>query len=198
MLGRSIFSALLAGAFLSTSVSFGADKIEVAGYGGGISIRDGGGTHALVGGSVAGAVLDKLRLFGEFSFAPLGSASLASSVEGIDVQAHASAKLYNFGGGFDYSFGSSTRAVPYVLGVIGIGHSAIAATGVGTMGTVRATADLSESSNAVYYGGGGGIRLYAGPHWGIKPEFRYQRYQDSGGGVNTFAYTVGLFFQFGK
>ena len=200
MFGRLTFQApaLLAGAFLLTSVTWADGKMELAGYGGGISIDQGGGTHAIIGGSVGAAIVDKLRVFGEFNYAPLGSASFAGDVEGVSVLAHVSQKLYNFGGGVEYGFGSSTRAVPYVLGAIGIGHSALTGTGTGSMGSVRASADISESSNALYFGGGGGIRLYAGQHWGIKPEFRYQRYQQSEGGGNTFVYTVGLFFQFGK
>jgi hypothetical protein len=47
-------------------------------------------------------------------------------------------------------------------------------------------------------GAGGGVRIYAGKNWGFKPEVRYQRYQLSGGYINTAIFSGGVFYQFGK
>jgi hypothetical protein len=187
---------LLSGAFLLASLAYADSSIEIAGYGGGMTLDQSGGTHAVAGGS-AGIHFGKAAVFGEFNYVPLASASASGNVMGISVTSQGSEKLYNFGGGFTYDFGSSTRVVPYVLGVLGVGHSSVKATGsAANLGPFSISVNASD--NAVYGGGGAGVRLYAGQHWGIKPEVRFQRYQQSGGGGNTVLYTVGLFYQFGK
>jgi hypothetical protein len=183
-------SCLLAGTLLFSASAFADGKGEVAGFGGGIAIAGGVGVHPLFGGSAGFRVVDHLRIFGEFSYAPLASASL--SVSG--VSATGTDKLYNFGGGVDYSFGSSKRVVPYILGAVGVGHESASA----TAGASGVSFSASLTSNSVYLGAGGGLRIYAGNNWGIKPEFRYQRYTSSGGGSNSADFTVGVFYQFGK
>jgi hypothetical protein len=184
-------SCLLAGALLFSAVAFADDgKVEVAGFGGGIALGGGGGTHAIFGGEAGVRVVQHLRLFGEFAVAPLASASLS----GGGVSASASDKLYDIGGGVDYSFGSSKRVVPYALLAVGVGHEV--ASGSASGGGISAS--VSISSNSVYLGFGGGVRLYAGNNWGVKPEFRFQRYTDSGGSSNSGVFTVGLFYQFGQ
>lgn len=190
---------LLAGASMSSQFLWAQGKPELAGFGGGITIDQGGGTHGVVGGTVGAEIVEKLRVFGELGYAPLGKASFAGNIEGVNVMSVASAKLYNFGGGIDYSFGSSkSKAAPYVVAALGVGHQSLSATGVAGSGTSRVTVDLSDSVNAVYFGVGGGVRLYAGKSWGIKPEFRYQRYHAADGSNNSALYTVGLFYQFGR
>jgi len=76
----------------------------------------------------------------------------------------------------------------------GVGHEVASATATGA----GVSATVSMGSNSAYLGAGGGVRLYAGDHWGVKPEFRYQRYTNSGGSSGSAVYTVGLFYQFGK
>ena len=189
-------SCLLAGAMLFAASAFAqGGKVEVAGFGGGLAIT-GGGINPLFGGSGDVRVTDHLRVFGEFTYSPLSSlatsaANEASSMTGAAVTA--SVKLIDFGGGVDYSFGSSKRVVPYVLGVVGVGHLAVSATA-----TIDGqTGSGSASNDSVYLGAGAGVRIFAGQSWGIKPEFRYQRY---GGSIasNSAVFTVGLFYQFGK
>jgi hypothetical protein len=189
-------SCLLAGTLLFSASAFADGAGEVAGFGGGTAIT-GGGVNPLVGGSAGYQVIDHLQIFGEFSVAPLASvaaaaASQASALTGVSVTAKET--LYNYGGGMDFSFGSSKKVVPYVVMAVGVGHFSASATA--TVGGVSGSG--SASSNSVYLGAGGGVRIYAGDHWGIKPEFRYQRYTDSGGGLNSANFTVGLFYQFGK
>jgi hypothetical protein len=186
-------SWLMAGAFLFSTSAFADDgKVEVAGFGGGTTIADGVGTHAMVGGSAGIRVVEHLHIFGEFSLVPLASASLSDSSAG--VTAHGTDRLYNFGGGMDYGFGSSKRVVPYVVAAVGVGHESASATAAASGTSVT----VSMTSNSVYLGFGGGVRLYAGNHWGVKPEFRYQRYTNSGGSSNSAVFTVGLFYQFGN
>ena len=188
-------SWLLAGAFLFSTLAFADDgKVEVAGFGGGTTIAGGVGTHAVVGGSASIRVIEHLHIFGEFSLVPLASTSLSDSSTGVTVNAHGTDRLYNFGGGVDYGFGSSKRVVPYVLVAAGVGHESASATATAS----GYSATVNMTSNSVYLGVGGGVRLYAGDHWGVKPEFRFQRYTASSGGSNSAVFTVGLFYQFGK
>jgi hypothetical protein len=183
---------LLAGSLFVSAAAFAQGGAgEVAVFGGGTTISSGGGTHALVGGSIGARVAGHLRIFGEFSVVPL--ASLTETSEGIT--ASGTDRLYNIGGGVDYSLGSSKTVVPYVLGAAGLSHDSVSATASG--GGISATVGMS--SNAAYYGVGGGVRIYVGHKWGVKPEVRYQRYTSSGGGSASAAnFTVGLFYDFGK
>ena len=188
-------SWLLAGALLFSAAAFAQDgKVEVAGFGGGLAMT-GAGVNALAGGSGDVRVTDNLRVFGEFTYSPLSSlaasaANEASALTGVNVTAHV--KLFDFGGGIDYSFGSS-KVRPYALVALGVGHTSVSATA--TVDGVSGTG--SSSTDSAYVGVGGGVRIYAGQNWGIKPEFRYQRY---GGSLasNSAVFTVGLFYQFGK
>jgi hypothetical protein len=187
---------LLAGASFLSTITW-ANSFEVSGLGGGITVDDGGGTHPLFGGAAAFGLGDNFHLFGEFSYIPLpsssGSATLSS---GATVTGSQSAKLADFGGGLDYSFLSSqSKLRPYVVGAFGLAHT-FDTLSLSANGT---SASVSMGSNGFYAGAGGGVRLYVGKRWGLKPEVRYQRYQSTqGGGSNTVMYTVGVFYRFGE
>ncbi|SPE24743.1 hypothetical protein SBA3_110001 [Candidatus Sulfopaludibacter sp. SbA3] len=56
---------------------------------------------------------------------------------------------------------------------------------------------VSTSANSVYAAVGGGARVFLGQSWGLRPEFRYQRYLQNGG-LNVATFTMGFFFGFGK
>jgi outer membrane protein W len=186
--------AFLAGASFFSTIAL-AGGAEVSGFGGGITMDGGTGTHAALGGGAAYLLGDNVHLFGEFSYATLASASMSSGT----TTANASAKLASFGGGADYSFGSSSSKLrPYVLAALGVGHFYGTASADGFSATVGIANDL-------YTAVGGGVRLYLTKRWGLKPEVRYQRYESSqssllGGGIgssNSLLYTVGVFYQFG-
>jgi len=182
---------LLAGTLLfSISALAQGGKGEVVGFGGGTSLSGGAGTHGLFGGSAGARLTDHMHVFGEFAVVPLATAS--ATMEG--VTANGSEKLYNFGGGVDYSFGSSERAVPYVLVAGGLSHDSASA----TANAAGYTVTVGASANAAYYGAGGGMRLYIGKKWGIKPEVRFQRYTGSGSSTIGVDFAVGLFYQFGQ
>jgi hypothetical protein len=73
------------------------------------------------------------------------------------------------------------------MAALGAGHFSAGAEGVSV-----------SIGNSVYSGFGGGVRVYVGEHWGVKPEVRYQRYLSSvAQGTNSVLYTVGIFYQFG-
>jgi hypothetical protein len=187
---------LLAGASIFSTISW-ADGVEVSGSGGGVTLDGGGGTHAIIGATGAYRLGDHIHLFGEFGYSTLASSSFSTSANGVTVTGNASVKLANFGGGADYSFRSSEAKVrPYITAELGVGHFYGTGSGTGSNGN---SASVSIGvTNALYYGVGGGVRLYVGQHWGFKPEVRYQRYQSSLIGSNTVQYSVGLFYQFGK
>lgn len=180
---------LLAGVSLFSSVTWAAGGIEVSGLAGGAWYGGGGGTHPLVGAGAAFGLSDRFHLLAEFDYTPLGSASLTAD----GVSASGSSALFGFGGGVDYSFRDVEAKVrPYVAGVVGLDHSSASVSA-----TSAATGALSFSldTNSVYYGGGGGIRLFLGQKWGLKPEVRYQRSVDTGNGI---LFTLGFFYHFGQ
>jgi hypothetical protein len=173
---------------ISSSAFADDGKVEVAGFGGINYITSGGGTHAMGGGSLGVRAVEHLRVFGEFTYSQLGSLDASTQ----DVSASLKDKLYSFGGGVDYGFGSSQRAVPYVLGVLGDGHETY---GLSASAGGQSVSQNIETFNHFYAGFGGGVRLFVGEHWGFKPEVRYQRYTSSG--WNSVIATVGVFYQFG-
>jgi len=170
---------LFAGASVFSAIAWAAG-LEVSGFGGGMTLDGGVGTHGVFGGAAAYRIGDNLHLFGEFNHSTI----LSESISGVT----GTAGLSNFGGGADFSFGSSTSKLrPYMTAAMGAGHFSASAEGVSLTIT-----------NALYAGFGGGVRLYVGEHWGIKPEVRYQRYLSSLFQANSVLYTVGLFYQFGN
>ena len=183
---------LFAGAAVFSTVAWGGSA-EIDGFGGGITLNGGGGTHGLYGGSAGFGIGSNLHLFGEFSYSTLASTAFSTTSGGITVTGNASVNLVNYGGGADYSFGSS-RLRPYVIVAVGGGH--FYASGSGSGNGVSANASMTVA-NSFDTGVGGGVRMYVGKHWGFKPEIRYQRYQSSQLSGNTALYTVGLFYQFG-
>ena len=172
--------------FSLAGAAFGADppKGEVIAYGGGVSVSDGGGSHALVGAGVGGDVASRVHVFAEFSYIPMGSASFGESGSGYTASANASVKMVNFGGGMEVNVGQKAA------------RESVSATGTATVGGSSATSSLGSSANAVYIGGGGGVRFYVADHWGLRPEFRFLHYTNGGGNVAT--YTFGLFYRFGQ
>jgi hypothetical protein len=195
MLNSRIFSAfaILAGALLSSSPAWAAG--EVSGFGGGITINSGGGTHPLFGGAGGVQVGEHGLLFGEFSYSPLASATLSSADLGVsNASGSGSLHLATYGGGYDYSFGSSKTLVPYAVVALGAAVQTLSA----SASVAGVSASTSMSSTAFDFGFGGGVRFFATKRWGFKPEVRYQRMQASSGGNSTLSYSVGFFYSFGK
>jgi hypothetical protein len=92
-------------------------------------------------------------------------------------------KLANFGGALHINVADTTsKVVPYVALAGGLGHHWVE----------------GFSNNHGYFGGGAGVRVFAGKNWGVRPEFLYLRRQGDGGGDNTYRVSFGVFYQFGK
>jgi hypothetical protein len=89
-------------------------------------------------------------------------------------------KMANFGGGVNFGFPTKfDKLVPYVVVAGGLGRDT---TGSG--------------SNGAMFAAGFGARYFIGSNWGLRPEFRFQRYQDRG--LNTYVFTAGLFYRVGR
>ena len=179
--GLSIFSAF---AF--------AQGFEVSGFGAGMTMDSGIGTHGVYGGNAAFRLGDNVHLFGEVSHATL----LTENISGVS----AGGKVTNYGGGADVSFRSPTSRVrPYVAVGLGVGH--FYATGSGSANGSSVNLSLTVT-NALYAEIGGGARVYLGKHWGLKPEAVYTRYNSSNSGLlggtvassNAVQYKIGVFF----
>jgi hypothetical protein len=184
-------SCLLAGTLFFSATAFADDgKVELAGFGGLNHVTSGVGNHGIGGASIGVRVVNHLRLFGEFTYSQIGSINASTQ----DVSASLKDKVYGFGAGAEYGFAASRRVVPYVVGAVGDAHETYGLTA--SAGGQSASENLATFNHA-YFGGGGGVRFYAGDHWGFKPEVRYQRYTGTGGWTSIVA-TVGFFFQFGN
>lgn len=181
-------SLAIAGLLLPGSPSAWA-QAEIGAYGGGAHFA--GGTHAVVGGTVGVHASEVFQVSGEANYIPLGSSSFSAAGLG---SSSSSAKLLNFGGGVAVGIPTSGgKVVPYVVAVAGVGHFTSGISGTGLLSGVAG----SSASNSAYVGGGTGLRLMLGKSWGFRPEVRYQRYVQNGGG-NLLLFTGGIFLQFGK
>jgi len=190
MFNRRVFRTLafLAGVSVFSTLAC-AQSGEVTGYAGGVYSNAGdlvqisgvhGGTSAYFGGAAGLGLGSNLHLFFD-----LGHGTIASgSTSGVGITQTET----NIGFGSDYGFGSSTRAIPYVVGEIGIGHGNSTASGGGVT--------VSSPSNEAYFGGGGGGRFFLGKSWGVKPEVQFRRYNSDS--INTVIFSAGIFYQFGK
>jgi hypothetical protein len=150
-----------------------------------------GNHHVAFGGSGAYNFAEMGAIGFDYSYQMLGSETLS----GVSVSGH----IQNYGGVYRAYLTKSSRVVPYVL-VAGGGLSETEAASAGSI-------KVSVSQNGYYIGFGGGASIYAGPNWGIRPEFRYERQHFSAttvDGVSLAAYgqnyalgTISVFYQFG-
>ena len=94
-----------------------------------------------------------------------------------------------YGGALRFNLAPNDKVVPY--GVFGGGGARLTGSESG----------VSVGSNGGYFGLGGGAAIYCGKNWGIRPEFRYNRFYYTfdgiSGNTNVLTATAGLFFQFG-
>jgi hypothetical protein len=147
--------------------------------------------HFTFGPSVVYNLNQVVAVGGEYSYQNLGSETLS----GVTGSGH----LQTYGGVVRFSFSDSARAVPYAL--VGVGGTDLRA--VASAGNISASA----GQTGLYYAFGGGVSLFAGPRWGIRPEVRYSRQQynattiegtpSAAFGQNDITATVAIFYQFG-
>lgn len=127
-----------------------------------------GVTKASLGGAVGATFAHNSVLFAETTYAPIG--------EGV--------KLLNWVAGVDIGFSTRVdRLVPYFTAFGGLGQW---------------SGNGARAENNATFGAGFGARYFLGPRWGFRPEFRWQRYQEAAGGVNSYSFAAGLFYRFGS
>jgi hypothetical protein len=90
--------------------------------------------------------------------------------------------LLDFNAGVKFSLLQRDMFEPYALVALGGGHFS--------------AGSFSETRFGVH--AGFGTRVYVGRSWGIQPEVRWARYFFDGPDVNTFRYTGGVFYQWGR
>ena len=136
--------------------------------------------HVFLGASAAYNVLPNVALGFEYNYQLLGS----TTQFGVTESGH----LQLVGPVVRVALSESSHVVPYVLGDGGYANVHASA----SAGSISASA----SQNGSYFGFGGGASIYAGPNWGVRPEFRYDRIH-VGSGTNDVQGLVSVFYQFG-
>ncbi len=169
--------------------------VEGSGFIGGISLSNGGGNHVHLGGSFGAAARERLFVFGELGYAPLTGRSITTVVDGSPVRISTSVKLLDVGGGLQFILTSGEKFEPYIVGAVGAGR--VSSSGSAHVPGTNLDVSTSSSDTKARLGGGAGFRYYLGEKWGIRPEFRVDRYFGDEGST-AFRYTVGIFYQFGE
>jgi len=182
-----IFIAIVACLAVS-SYAFGADlekgQVEATGL---VGIVTGIGTHTVIGVGGGKAIRDNISLNGEFSYIPLGSAS----VNVLGVQSSYSAKALTFDFGVQYQFKQIGKFDPYAG--LGVGWVRTSSSSSVTSSIAGFNLSGGGSANNAFVKFGGGGRYYMGDNWGFKPELMVFA------GSNTFArISGGIFYMFGK
>jgi hypothetical protein len=88
-----------------------------------------------------------------------------------------------------FNFMPSKKVVPYAI--VGVGYYRLTVSFSG----------ITQVADGYYVNGGGGASIYFGPHWGIRPEIRYERQHATYGSQiitsNVADESVSIFYQFG-
>jgi hypothetical protein len=183
---------LLASSSLALAQGIAPGSVDVAGTVGyahvdGVTSKN----HFTFGPAAVYNLNPEVAVGGEYSYTPLGSETLFGAT--------GSEHLQLFGPVARFSFTQSSRAVPYVVVAGGAVDEYAAVTYEGLK--------VAASQKGYYFAFGGGVSLFAGAGWGIRPEFRYARQHFNetnidgtlfeSFGQNDIQATVSIFRQFG-
>jgi opacity protein-like surface antigen len=197
IVGLSVCASLLLILSSTLQAQVLAHSGEVAGNFGYATVLNSGNpagdSHPFFGGSGAYNVTSNFTVLGEYFYMPLGSYNCApDAVHALGVHPDAlcigstSEHVQHYGGAVRYNFLSKTRIVPYL---------------VGGFGGARGSGDNFASVNGYDFSAGGGVSFYCGHNWGVRPEFRYMRFEFSAGGTtvgsNAPAESGSVFYQWG-
>lgn len=192
---RSLAGSLLF--LLATSSPIRAQSIpprsgEVSGNVGFSSLKGvDGSRHIFFGGSSAYNLSQSAAIGFDYSYQSMGSLRVGG--------ANGTEHLQLFGPVFRLGLNRFPRAVPYLL--VGGGGA--------VMKTIASSGNVGAGASRIgaYFGVGGGISIYANRHWGIRPEFRYERHEFPSttiSGTSLFSFgendaqgSLSLFYQFG-
>lgn len=153
-------------------------KREVAAFG---SIQRSGTTSTgMVGGQFGNTIF---KQFGYFTEASYGRAF--------------GQKWLMFGSGLTVNVPTPVKhLVPYVGMQAGVARQGPVSLKTELLPAASADAQSMLSAYRLTYGATMGARWYIRPHWGLKPDVRWQRYRGDGVG-KTLSLGMGLFFRFG-
>jgi hypothetical protein len=153
-----------------------------------IRIDAGSKTKWLVGGGAGFSVSPNVQIVGEYDRIRLTKASLTFVPRGsrTDATASATARVDEFTAGVHYLFTPKSRVVPYASVAGGIAR-------LSGSGEVPGLPSFSASESQLTTNFGGGIRIYGGRHWGLRPDFRVVRVP----GQTYFRAAVAVFAQLG-
>jgi hypothetical protein len=138
-------------------------------------------TH-FYGGSGGYNVTSHVTVLGEYKFDPLVAPPL-NTFQWHSQLAGSAARI---------NFTPSKKIVPYAI--VGAGYDRLTATTSGIP---------TEYSDGYYVNFGGGVSVYCGRHWGVRPEVRYERQHTTYGPVNEILtanvvdVSGSIFYQFG-
>jgi hypothetical protein len=200
-------TGLLVGAF-ATSAHAQSLKLELGGFGGAstsissvtdafvtglqlagmrnIAVDEGSSFKWAIGGNGAVAVTDQLLVGGEFISNRVASPSVAGTIGRQSVGMTMRTTLSDFTGGVQYMLSSTPGGVvPYLGAGFGVVRMSVAAESADT------GIPLSTSAVDATYNVGGGVRIFASPSWGIRPDVRIVHFP----GETYVRTTVGLFYQ---
>lgn len=111
-------------------------------------------------------------------------------VSASESGATGSLHLIDYGGLVRFNLVPDSKVVPYGIAAFGGSHASAGASADGFSVSVSA-------GNGYYLGFGGGASFYVSPNWGVRAELRDNWNHISGGSLNAFAMTGGVFYQFG-
>ncbi|MDR3737239.1 MAG: outer membrane beta-barrel protein [Acidobacteriaceae bacterium] len=140
------------------------------------------GYHPEYGTSLGYNFTPHLGIFAEYNYLSLGSYQVAASSSYANFSL--SGNYQWVGGSARYTPFHAARIVPYIAGGGGYARAAAAASIIGQ----NASASATNGSNGEYVSAGGGISVFAGRNWGIRPEVRWDR--QFYGNVNNSTLTV--------
>ncbi len=176
-------TVLMIGCVMPLAAAGGGDVFGQAGI---LHIGSNGGTHALVGGGGSVDLGKHAAAFGELNYSPTGDYGLSSSSLGISTH------IMLLGGGVRvYIPTGNDQFRLYIPATAGYLRWTVTGTASGV--------SASASANGGYFGTGFGAEI--GKKFGIRPEFRYERfelsYAGTTGGANAITVGAGVFYRIG-
>lgn len=133
-----------------------------------VSTERGSSTKWLLGGGVGIGVTSRVLVTFDGSMNRIASPSFSGTAVGRPVSISMRATLFEYVGGVQYLL-AKANVEPYLAAGIGVARLRVSAnaTNVGV--------DTSATESDVVSNFGGGVRLYVGSSWGIRPDVRVVR-----------------------
>jgi hypothetical protein len=180
----------------SLGVSFGLNSLSDAFRreftinlpGGSVAFDPGSNTKLNYGAAVGYAVRNRLVAVGEVVRTRIADSKALVQIGPVSTSLGIHLGLLEVTGGAQYELPvANGKAFPFVAGALGFARSQASASN--SLGL-----DLDNAATDFTVNWGGGARIYIGPRWGIRPEFKVVHVPDE----TFFRAGVGVFYQFGR